>query len=84
MIGHVTMPLPLSQVIAKDKNSGDLQPIPIGVLSYCQRGYFISVHRHPSLRSVVVEPWIIVTGFEIHPRLACTIIKIRIAIPIRP
>ena len=27
------------------------------------------IHRHPLLRSVVVESWFLITGLEVHPRL---------------
>ena len=36
------------------------------------------LHRHPLLRSVMVEPGHVVTGLEVHPCLACAIIEVRV------
>ena len=38
----------------------------------------ISLHRHPSLRSEVVELRFIVAGLKVHPRLGDAIVEVRI------
>ena len=44
----------------------------------------ISLHRHPSLRSVVVELRFLIAGLKVHPRLARAIVEVGITRAIRP